>query len=667
MTERAKKKLVVRRLEQVFAGKGAIGGAHHHPMQQQEVSQSAARADKVAEDAQDVQQSREGHREAQMLAWSASASAPTADQHGSEQNSQQRLPFREPEGSDQRPTRPLDLDPDRAQVPAENIKYMRHLGFSPPDPEIAHSPEEGHGWVYLNLLVNLAQLHTINVTPDYVRKALGEYSSKFEISPDGRKVRWRGGRSVTRGSSSGGRSSCTPAGVNTPDAGSPRKRPKLVHRTSNQSATTTRPGASSHHKLVYTPLFFHKDSTDEDRCSSGDEEEGSSSSPFPFPMAGNSSGMTSSGQHTVVLINKKRKKREDGPIIFYNNARFCTDLSGDYNANGNMNAPPYTTTNTRPIGLKQFLPEGGVMEKRGPLAQAFELPEPMDLSDNPIPESLELSFPRKTLSSSSRSPEMTPIDLSVTGIGGVWPADHFTITVDRRYAPMDQESGRVPDQAPSTLPPPLARILRESGRPRQPRVAVRNTVVATSVQDLPPSELPAALSYMPFSEDSNEDDASEQDDDFSLSPDLHGDFPPATAPQPVAIPYAISEDHEDDEYDDSSDVDSDTSLDLLAAARILDPEAIREQERQYDAQCAERLAEEIPTGSSAATAGGGSGFNSPASNVDGAEHKRARRKARAKQASRQHQTTTVNSKMRDSHGEDDEEEDQGDVEMSIAS
>ena len=46
---------------------------------------------------------------------------------------------------------------------------------------------------------------------------------------------------------------------------------------------------------------------------------------------------------------------------------------------------------------------------------------------------------------------------------------------------------------------------------------------------------------------------------------------------------------------------------------------------------AERLAEEIPAGSSAATAGGGSGFASPASGVDKREYRKAKEDARQKQ------------------------------------
>jgi hypothetical protein len=72
----------------------------------------------------------------------------------------------------------------------------------------------------------------------------------------------------------------------------------------------------------------------------------------------------------------------------------------------------------------------------------------------------------------------------------------------------------------------------------------------------------------------------------------------------------VSEGSESD-YEDSDD----GSVDLLATARQQDPTAVRASEREYDAALADRLAEEIPAGSSAATAGGGSGFNSPVCSV----------------------------------------------------
>jgi hypothetical protein len=72
----------------------------------------------------------------------------------------------------------------------------------------------------------------------------------------------------------------------------------------------------------------------------------------------------------------------------------------------------------------------------------------------------------------------------------------------------------------------------------------------------------------------------------------------------------VSEGSESD-YEDSDD----GSVDLLATARQQDPSAVRASEREYDAALADRLVEEIPAGSSAATAGGGSGFNSPVGGI----------------------------------------------------
>jgi len=67
MSERAKEKMVVRRLEQIFAGTDALVGPHHQTMQQEDVSQTAARADRTAIEAQGQQALLEGHREADMM------------------------------------------------------------------------------------------------------------------------------------------------------------------------------------------------------------------------------------------------------------------------------------------------------------------------------------------------------------------------------------------------------------------------------------------------------------------------------------------------------------------------------------------------------------------------------------------------------------------------
>jgi len=650
MSERAKKKMVVNRLEQIFAGKGALAGPHYQALQQQDVSQMAAHADRTAGQEQGRPSVREGHREAPIMQRETEDPTDPATMYQVYQT--ESLNYQEGEkvgehdfaghspknsSPDQRPTRPLDLDPDRAQVPSDNLRYIRHLGFSPKDPESQQTYEEGHGWVYLNLLVNMAQLHTINVTSDFVRKALTEYSDHFELSADGRKVRWSGGAAMTRTSSQAG---YTDPRVD--DTQSPRKRVKLCHPDSIRSRAPTglqRRGGSSvlqqeNNKLMYTPLFHHRSGT-EDSDDSSDEDEDTMSSDFPQPIGGDlSSAMTSSGVRTT--STKKHKKRDNGPIIFYNNARFCTDLSGDPEANGNPRAPPYKLSTVTPIGKPQPTTTERMLETRGPLDDAKQLPEPMDLSDNPIPDSLELSFPPPSSPrSETNSEDFCPIPLEVTGMGGIYPADNFAIAVESRHARVDQTSAPTVSvqTASKNIPARFAKIFEEGNPNRQVRGAVNQQVLKVKHIEHPPSKLPPALCFMPLDEDSDEE--SEAGADMSLSPPSPGAFPPSTAPQAIEMPDADSDDS-DDSMSDADSVESDAgsdgsdgSLDLLAAARAADPEAIRQKEREYDAEMAERLAEEIPAGSSAATAGGGSGFASPASGVDAEEYRQAKRNAAA--------------------------------------
>src|SRR6478736_10420702 len=86
------------------------------------------------------------------------------------------------------------------------MNYIRHLDLLSPDilpgqQSIQDIHLNAEGWVSLNLLYNLAQLHLINVTPDFVRSAVLEISTKFQLSTDGHKIRWRGGSKDTKFSS----------------------------------------------------------------------------------------------------------------------------------------------------------------------------------------------------------------------------------------------------------------------------------------------------------------------------------------------------------------------------------------------------------------------------------------------------------------------------------
>ncbi|BFZ59139.1 hypothetical protein YB2330_000143 [Saitoella coloradoensis] len=50
-----------------------------------------------------------------------------------------------------------------------------------------------HGWVYLNIITNLAQLHLMNVTLPFVRAAVEKLSTRLELSEDGGMIRGRMG------------------------------------------------------------------------------------------------------------------------------------------------------------------------------------------------------------------------------------------------------------------------------------------------------------------------------------------------------------------------------------------------------------------------------------------------------------------------------------------
>ncbi|KAK8206761.1 hypothetical protein M8818_004595 [Zalaria obscura] len=641
MTEKAKKKLVVRRLEQIFAGKGAAANGHHQPLQQQEVSHSAAKADRSV---QGQRLTLEGMREARIMNTETEdpldpESIKRAAEHSPTHSSTldikpshkvEQQDFAEQIPVDQRPTRPLDLDPYRAQIPADNFQYLHHLGFSPPGAQEMEAYEEGHGWIYLNLLINMAQLHTINVTSDFVTKAVSDYSQKFELSNDGRKVRWKGGRNVTRHSSDSEDSPNQLDLISRSDDKSPRKCQKTSHNPTKLAKPTPGSLSNPENKFMYTPLFAHKSSTDgsDDEDSSIEED---TESPFAVAGAGDSSGMRSSGMRTA---RSKNKKRDDGPIIFYNNAHFCTDLSGDRKTQSTMLSNPlmYHSVSSQAVGISKPPQSPLSSEKRGPLDQNKGLPEAMDLSDNPIPDSMEISFPPQTPLSSPSERSLEPVNFEATGLGGVCPADNFAIKVLSRHTRLDNEtaSENARQEMPRKYSSKIANVLREGGNPSsKARRAFHKEVLSSRREELPPSDLPPASMWMALDESSDEDD-SDAESDSSFVHEPPDAFPPSAAPQAIDMAYVSdgsSSGEESDEEDDDGESETE-SVDLLATARQHDPERIRAQERQYDADMAERLAEEIPAGSSAATAGGGSGFASPASGVSNTEYLKAQQQVK---------------------------------------
>ncbi|KAF5722159.1 hypothetical protein FMUND_3121 [Fusarium mundagurra] len=238
---------------------------------------------------------------------------------------------------EQRPIRPCDLDPDRAHVPSKNMNYIRHLSRLPPE----SSPEQQsiqdvyldtEGWVYLSLLYNLAQLHLINVTSDFIRSSVSEGSTKLQLSPDGHKIRWRGRSEHSKFSScsSSYDSQAVPFTDDIDGSEEKRKRQKTSRFTTNKSQS----GGTSKdmpqfgpqfcarvESFRYKPLFAQQNSSA--RQTSRDLAVCSFTAVDDDNLGEAGLGLNYSGG------SAGRSQHHEGAISYYSGAPFCIDLSGD--------------------------------------------------------------------------------------------------------------------------------------------------------------------------------------------------------------------------------------------------------------------------------------------------------------------------------------------------
>ncbi|KAL7910934.1 frequency clock protein [Trichoderma velutinum] len=602
MTEKEKKKLVVRRLEQIFTGR--IGGKHvrrSQPLRPPAVPipppAQAISGNPSPQRSSLVQQPKPGPytnpsvnsnlapepiREARILPQEhqsghtgkksrsqdmGSASNSNEDQtesggngnnsgNGNGSGTNLSPPMQQP--PEQRPTRPRDLDPDRVQIPSENMEYIRHLGLVPPE-LISNPPErlnddvhpDEEGWVYLNLLCNMAQLHIMNVTPDFVRNAVVDLSAMFQLSPDGRKIRWRGGTDGTKFSSdsSGDHSQRSPETDDTENTKADhRKRQKTGHSTgdSGSSGNKSKFGpqvSASSESFHYKPLFLHQQSPNEQ--SSMEDGTLSSFGPIEESNADSRWGQSGSG------ASNRRKRRRDGAIIYYSGAPFCTDLSGDP---GDISPTTYMLSSgrerldpqvqfARPIPFRSG--SGSSMTRR-PLSDAnlglASIPK-LDVNDGfSVPElvtdsgdessDLGMEFP---WSDAQQILEVRPLEPS--GLGGVLPEDHFMVVVTTRRSKLDAHVGqRSVDQSKmseATTDNIINRLAIMSTS--SPRLSVRRLprmddsskikieYLSGRIRRLNPVPLPPpAIFFPPFSAESWSEDefGSDGDDEFNSSEGL---------------------------------------------------------------------------------------------------------------------------------------------------
>ncbi|KAG0647077.1 Frequency clock [Hyphodiscus hymeniophilus] len=687
MSERQKKKLVVRRLEHLFTGqRGSAVVDHSQPLQQQEVSESAAMADRAARSSLP---SGEGVREAHILPCEMETdnkrprlrNESTQEIYGSGGPSESAPEFSSDSSPEQRPTRPIDLDPERAQIPSDNVEYLVHLGLSAPSLERGISGDveaDAEGWIYLNLLINMAQLHIINVTPDFVRSAVADVSAKFQLSRDGRKIRWRGGTDGTRFSSDSGTGSdkndCQ-LDRDSLDEGHQKRRKfnagrfaavpvDIGHRKQSSKVVEQSP-------LYYKPLFRHQGSSSEEMTSDGE-----SGSPLDYGTGhadetgtGLSRAPQLRSRWSHSMSGRRERRRNDGPIVFYSNAPFCTDLSGD---RGTVSTPIHETgvdsdgysnhtqnalgclSQTSALSLSRT-PSGSFLPSRpfkdyskgcGSLQTdetRAKTPDMLVDGDSDLDVGLKWSC-------SSSGPTKAPMSFDASGLGGTQPADHFAVTVKTRRPKSDNhtqarlskfstsgpgsrrflhtiprssfESSHQADRADSEDITSSLAFLHASSPPKgqhSPDLPVQAEVVSAQFFRLQPSTLPPPTGYYAALASSDSDsDASSDSSSFSGVSHLREQKPfllrphdRVVGPDPNGDKEQDSGELEDDEDDgEEADGDSDESIDMLALARAADPRTVAAREEDFERQAAQKV-DEVSAGSLAATVDGESGFSSP--------------------------------------------------------
>ena len=681
MAERARSKLVVRRLEQIFTGR-RIGQDHFH--RHQNVSQSAAKADRIRRELQShkFRPIQDGVREAHILPdiadlkfkslseanLSAQQSQQTVDRCGqnppnkgmrallgraksqTDPSSERILTGQQSrqtnDGEESSPRDPLPrcgvtpdqhLDIQCTPIPSDNIEYIRHLGLALPTAMLDINTDSDDGWIFLNLLTSMAQLHTLNVTPGFIRHAIADASSKFELSDDGTKVRWQGGTDETHLSSDSDESEDTEDWKSSGTCASVSKRGSWVGNNSRvgledfQEPNGALPvptldfPASPYIRtqrgifrlgqpqdvdnFQYKPLFVH-DATSDD-C---DNSVHTTDSVSLFDPIENDT-VSNPGSHGIRESELKLHAQnwENGPITFYRKSNFCTDLSG--NSSGAVhNEAAYCRYTQDPVGcLRHADDEASEESESDSDPNKNDVPGPTYLDVCSTVTACSASDLEDLKSPTSDLSATSPIPLEVSGLGGIQPDDNFMVKVQVRHGGGKKRASR--PQSPLFSPrsqigcplhsKPRASVdtFHEAGgisRCRSSRNTVKSEIISTSVTHMPPSELPPP-SYVcfPFSSSESGDDDDEDDDDEDDDDEDDDDIVNYYTQKPRAAVKSSVEDYIDpgsakffgsssDEIEGSSYAstssgsDDGSSIDFLANARVLDPDVIAAREMDFE-------------------------------------------------------------------------------------
>jgi hypothetical protein len=262
---------------------------------------------------------------------------------------------------------------------------------------------------------------------------------------------------------------------------------------------------------------------------------------------------------------------DDGPIIFYRNAAFYTDLSGSRHGAARPARPSaaYERLEARPLGSDAS--SAARLEalrrreyEKGPLSRA-EDPPPRRGSGSASPPSA--GEPLEVIAagegggdgggSESTDGGSSPIDFEVSGVGGVLPADNFAISVRSRQIRGQAAATAAAAAAAAAAAGPSARPA-SSGRSKSYPTRIRDAlhrgaaargsaaaaraqagappvvdrlIIGSKRRELPASKLPEAVFFYASSEDDDDDDddddgSEDADESGSEGASSEGDVPP---------------------------------------------------------------------------------------------------------------------------------------------
>ncbi|KAL8912836.1 MAG: hypothetical protein Q9171_002214 [Xanthocarpia ochracea] len=405
----------------------------------------------------------------------------------------------------------------------DHLHHLRHLGVASPISD--RSPHSNHDWVYLNLLANVAQLHTLNVTPKFVRQAIYDLSTKLILSDDGRKVRWRGnsqdtGLSPDESHNSATKNRAVPL-VCSPGSSSGEQQQQdgrvqqpaksyLQDTASLGSHPRSTLNKASDSSLQYRPMFTHrKRQLAESHCI----EDGQSVD----------SDTTSSADDRASMASETRMDNQSAPMIFVDRDPFFLDLSADPPGFDRIDRAPYGRLVEEPLGGHNGPPE---MYREPKKRSLYGLP----------PGSEKAIRGGTSLNGSTPSPSLTIYDndpspsghgtmraehvqLEASGIGDIQLEDNFAIDVTTEQSPMSQPVPHKDGRALQTSRRSNRLIHSRPSGHRRSNPKPRHRLISTKITHLPPSPLPPPSYIYPALSSSS----SEFTNDGDLSDDVRSD------------------------------------------------------------------------------------------------------------------------------------------------